>query len=102
MCLCVLQDLVEKLRSQLDAARRARESLAARKKLQEEAKSNQVCGYCMCVLHSCYPTNVSRRGDKIIDASLSRTKYNSAPNSTSSTAFKMISLLNTFNKNSTL
>ncbi|XP_071352883.1 CWF19-like protein 2 [Trachinotus anak] len=37
-------DLVEKLRSQLDAARRARESLAARKKLQEEAKSNQVPG----------------------------------------------------------
>ncbi|XP_018543423.1 CWF19-like protein 2 [Lates calcarifer] len=35
---------VEKLRSQLDAARRAKESHAARKKLQETAKSNQVPG----------------------------------------------------------
>ncbi|XP_040903043.1 CWF19-like protein 2 isoform X2 [Toxotes jaculatrix] len=36
--------VVEKLRSQLDAARRAKENHAARKKLHETAKSNQVPG----------------------------------------------------------
>ncbi|XP_023257629.1 CWF19-like protein 2 [Seriola lalandi dorsalis] len=36
--------LVEKLRSQLDAARKAKENFAARKKLQEAANSNQVPG----------------------------------------------------------
>ncbi|GLD74070.1 CWF19-like protein 2 [Lates japonicus] len=36
--------VVEKLRSQLDAARRAKESHAAQKKLQETAKSSQVPG----------------------------------------------------------
>ncbi|XP_029373303.1 CWF19-like protein 2 isoform X1 [Echeneis naucrates] len=37
-------DLVEKLKSQLDMARKAKESHAARKKLQEVAQSNQIPG----------------------------------------------------------
>lgn len=43
--MCVLQDLVEKLRSQLEAARKAKENHAARKKVQEAANSNQVSTY---------------------------------------------------------
>ena len=35
--------MVERLKSQLDAAHKAKESHAARMKLQETAKSKQVC-----------------------------------------------------------
>lgn len=42
---CVCQAMVEKLKSQLDAAHKAKECHAARKKLQDEAKSKQVCEY---------------------------------------------------------
>lgn len=42
-CLCILQALIEKLKSQLDAARRAKESYAARKKTQQDTtKTNKV------------------------------------------------------------
>lgn len=47
MCVrvCVCQAMVEKLKSQLDAAHKVKERHAARKKLQDMAKSKQVCEY---------------------------------------------------------
>lgn len=43
--MCVFQAMVEKLKSQLDAAHKAKDSYAARKKLQETAQLKQVCKY---------------------------------------------------------
>lgn len=53
VCLFWIQPMVEKLKSQLDAAHKAKESHAARQKqLQETAKAKQVCFNCGVVIES--------------------------------------------------
>lgn len=51
LCLCMFQAMITKLKSQLDAAQKAKEIHAARKKVQEMAKSNQVCIYYVSYSH---------------------------------------------------
>lgn len=44
--MCVLQAMVEKLKSQLEAAQKAKENHTARQKQQEAAKPKQVGRWC--------------------------------------------------------
>lgn len=47
----IFQAMIEKLKSQLEAARKAKENHAVQIKLRETAKSQQVCDYSSCFVN---------------------------------------------------
>ena len=79
--------MVEKLKSQLDAAHKAKESHDAQKKLQETAKSKQVCKYYTVIV-----TVIGKQMwlmSKIVEKPYSMTNYNSTFNSSTKSSLWM-------------